>query len=160
MEWSQARNNQIEYCCEGISSLSPAVGAYASVRRSYYNPANTLRNNNVVITSKRRHFDVTTSKWRRFDVTTTLLLRHVFRGNFPYETPSFLVYHDNPWRSEPFWENIRECFLFLSPLCCDGTYTFNPSAWGTSLFYIVNAVAGEDLVAKRTRASPAIFLTA
>ena len=101
MEWSQARNNQIEYCYEGISSLSPAVGAYASVPRSYYNPANTLRNNNVVITSKRRHFDVTTSKWRRFDVTTTLLLRHVFRGNFPYETPSFLVYHDKPWRSEP-----------------------------------------------------------
>ena len=41
-------------------------------------PANTLRNNNVVITSKRRHF--VTSKWRRFDVITTLLLRHVFSG--------------------------------------------------------------------------------
>ena len=44
-------------------------------------PANTLRNNDVVITSKRRHFDVITSKWRRFDVITTLLLRHVFSGN-------------------------------------------------------------------------------
>ena len=44
------------------------------------NPANTLRNDNVVITSKRRHFDVITSKWRRFDVITTLVLRHVFRG--------------------------------------------------------------------------------
>ena len=43
-------------------------------------PANTLRNNNVVSTSQRRHFDVITSKWRRFDVITTLLLRHVFRG--------------------------------------------------------------------------------
>ena len=43
-------------------------------------PANTLRNNDVVITSKQRHFDVITSKWRRFDVITTLLLRHVFRG--------------------------------------------------------------------------------
>ena len=45
-----------------------------------YTPANTLRNNDVVITSK-RHFDVITSKWRRFDVITTLLLRHVFRGS-------------------------------------------------------------------------------
>ena len=43
-------------------------------------PANTLRNNDVVITSKRRHFDVITSKWRRFDVITTLLIRHVFGG--------------------------------------------------------------------------------
>ena len=34
---------------------------------------NTLRNNDVVIMSKRRHFDVVTSKWRRFDVITTLL---------------------------------------------------------------------------------------
>ena len=43
-------------------------------------PLNTWRNNDVVIASKRRHFDVITSKWRRFDVITTLLLRHVFRG--------------------------------------------------------------------------------
>ena len=41
-----------------------------------YIPANTLRSNNVVIMSKRRHFDVITSKWRRFDVMTTLVLRH------------------------------------------------------------------------------------
>ena len=34
-------------------------------------PANTLRNNDVAITSKRRHFDVITSKWRRFVVITT-----------------------------------------------------------------------------------------
>ena len=51
------------------------------------NPANTLRNNDVVITSRRRHFDVITSKWRRFDVVTTLLLRHVFRGNLPTLEP-------------------------------------------------------------------------
>ena len=44
------------------------------------NPANTSRDNDVVITSQRRHFDVITSKWRRFDVITTLLLRHVFSG--------------------------------------------------------------------------------
>ena len=43
-------------------------------------PLNTWRNTNVVITSKRRHFDVITSKWRRFDVITTLLLRNVFAG--------------------------------------------------------------------------------
>ena len=39
-------------------------------------PLNTWRNNNVVITSKRRHFDVNVSKWRRFDVMTTSLLRN------------------------------------------------------------------------------------
>ena len=43
-------------------------------------PVDTLRNNDVVITPKRRHFDVITSKWR-FDVITTLLLRQVFGGN-------------------------------------------------------------------------------
>ena len=43
-------------------------------------PADILRNNNVVITSKRRHFDVITSKWRRIDVLTTLSLRRVFSG--------------------------------------------------------------------------------
>ena len=31
---------------------------------------NTRRNNNVLITPKRRRFDVITSKWRRFDVIT------------------------------------------------------------------------------------------
>ena len=36
-------------------------------------PADTLRNNDAVITSKRYHFDVITSKWRRFDVITTSL---------------------------------------------------------------------------------------
>ena len=34
-------------------------------------PPETLHNNDVVITSKRRHFDVITSKLRRFDVITT-----------------------------------------------------------------------------------------
>ena len=51
-----------------------------------HNPADTLRNNDVVITSKRRHFDAVTSKWRRFDVITTLLLLHVFDGKL-------VVYH-------------------------------------------------------------------
>ena len=44
-----------------------------------HHPADTLRNNDVVITSKRRHFDVITSKWR-CDVITTLLLRQMFGG--------------------------------------------------------------------------------
>ena len=43
-----------------------------------YTPADTLRNNDVVITSKRRHFDVIMSKSRRFDVITTSLLRNMF----------------------------------------------------------------------------------
>ena len=51
-------------------------------------PANTLRNNDVVIASKQRHFDVITSKWRRFDVITTLLLRHVFRGLWRNTVPA------------------------------------------------------------------------
>ena len=42
--------------------------------------ADTLHNNDVVITSKRRHFDVITSKWRRFDIITTASLCHVFGG--------------------------------------------------------------------------------
>ena len=42
-----------------------------------YTPLNTWRNDPVVITSKRRHFDVITSKWRRFDAITTSLLRNV-----------------------------------------------------------------------------------
>ena len=43
-------------------------------------PADTLRNNDVVVTSKRRRFDVITSKWRRFDVITALLFCHMFIG--------------------------------------------------------------------------------
>ena len=49
-------------------------------------PADTLRKNDVVITSKRRHCDVITSQWRRFDVITTSLLRHVFRGFCQWST--------------------------------------------------------------------------
>ena len=46
-------------------------------------PLNTWRNNNVVLTSKRRYFDVITSKWRHFDVITTSLLRNVSAGLEP-----------------------------------------------------------------------------
>ena len=41
---------------------------------------NTWRNNNVAITSKRRHFCVITSKWHRIDVIRTSLLHNVFAG--------------------------------------------------------------------------------
>ena len=44
---------------------------------SYHPPLNTWRNNNVVITSKRRHFDVITSKWCRLYIITTSLLLNV-----------------------------------------------------------------------------------
>ena len=57
---------------EGPSVWQPVTG--------HCTPADILRNNTVVIKSKRRHFDVITSKWRRFDEITTLSLRHVFRG--------------------------------------------------------------------------------
>ena len=43
-------------------------------------PPIAWRNNNIVITSKRRHFDVNASKWRRFDVITTSLSRNVSAG--------------------------------------------------------------------------------
>ena len=43
-------------------------------------PLNTWRNDNVVITPKRRHFDVITSKWRRFGVITTSWLCNAFAG--------------------------------------------------------------------------------
>ena len=57
--------------CQPITNMDIALSS---------NPADTWRNNDVVITSKRRHFVVITSKWRRFDFITTLLLRHVFSG--------------------------------------------------------------------------------
>ena len=66
--------------CVLISRPLVIVGICRGILYTSMCPANTLRNNDVVITSKRRHFDVITSKWRRFDVITTLLLRYVFRG--------------------------------------------------------------------------------
>ena len=47
-------------------------------KRDY--PPNTWRNDNVVITSIRRHFDVITSKWRRFGVIKASLLRNMSAG--------------------------------------------------------------------------------
>ena len=45
-----------------------------------HTPLNTWRNDNVVTTPKRRHFDVIVSKWRGFNVITTSLMRNVFAG--------------------------------------------------------------------------------
>ena len=61
----------------------------------YTIPVNTWRNNNVVIASKRRHFDVITSKWRRFGVITTSLLRNVFAGI--YHRSNFITRLSSKW---------------------------------------------------------------
>ena len=75
-------------------------------------PADTLRNNDVVVTSKRRHFDVITSKWRRFDVITTLLLRHVFRGIVFSDIPRLTI-HDSIWRTKRTCVFIRSFREYL-----------------------------------------------
>ena len=66
-------------------------------------PADPLRNNDIVITSKRRHFGVITPKWRCKHVTTTLLLCHVFDGTWPIP---WLLMH---WRlaspGQQQWQN-------------------------------------------------------
>ena len=66
--------------------LAPKWAAISELElvRPGYTPADTLCNKDVIIKSKRRHFDAITSKWRRFDVITTLLSRHVFSGTIPY----------------------------------------------------------------------------
>ena len=71
-------------------------------------PADTSRNNDVVITSKRRHFDVITSKWRRFDVITTLLLSHVFSGTL------LSVYIYQPFDIIPWHWKLVDCRDSLS----------------------------------------------
>ena len=77
------------------------------------NPLNTWRNNNVVITSKRRHFDVIviTSKWRRFDVITTSLLRHVSAKNLPLV--GILVWH----QEGTTWTDINQWWALPLILC-------------------------------------------
>ena len=59
------------------------LGLFHWYRINRLTPLNRWRNNNVVITSKPRHFDVITSKWRRFDIITTSLLRDVSAGIAP-----------------------------------------------------------------------------
>ena len=45
-------------------------------------PADTLRNNDIIITSKLRHFDVVTSFWRYNDVFITPYARWVVRATY------------------------------------------------------------------------------
>ena len=61
---------------------NPVTTSYVQLMNKYVRlyPPNTWRSNNVVITSKRCHFDVITSKLGRFDVITTSLLRNVSAG--------------------------------------------------------------------------------
>ena len=66
-------------CREKSQSSWPAGCWWRGTHRKNHTP-NTWRNNDVVITSKRRHCDVITSQWRRFDVITTSFLRNVSAG--------------------------------------------------------------------------------
>ena len=69
-------------CIESAEIWSALIQVMSCVtdRIKHAYPADTLRNNDVVITSKQRHFDLITSKLRRLDVIVTFLLRHVFSG--------------------------------------------------------------------------------
>ena len=101
---------------------------------SITNPADTLRNNDVVITSRRRHFDVIASKWRRYYVITTLLLRHVVSGKiqcFFFVRPMSLL---NWGHRQPYFDN--------------GAITYNLSLihCGLSYFWIVKCVPDEMIV--------------
>ena len=62
------------YCVQPLIKTGP--GKYK------FDPADTLRSNDVGITSKRRHFEVITSKWHRFNVISTLLPRHFSMGMY------------------------------------------------------------------------------
>ena len=67
-------------------------------------PADTLRNNDVVITPKWRQFDVITAKCRFGDITT-LSLRHVFGGHM--ETDQTATY------GAPYTANKTVCNTIL-----------------------------------------------
>ena len=67
----------IHFSCHAYPDImfnANSVGGWWAIQ------ADTLRDNDVVVKSKRCHFDVITSKWHRFHVITTLSLRHVFNG--------------------------------------------------------------------------------
>ena len=83
-------------------------------------PEDTLRNNDIVITSKRRHFDVITSKWRRFDVTTTLSLRHVFSREWSRTLYCHREPHNGACQS-PWWRilDILSWYPVMSSSLCN-----------------------------------------
>ena len=66
-----------------LGSPSPCVITLCVLFHNGNYPLNTWHNNNVVITWKRRHFDVITSRWRRVDVKATSLLRNMCAGYLP-----------------------------------------------------------------------------
>ena len=87
----------------------------------------TWLNNNFVITSKRRHFDVITSKWRRSDVITTSLLCNVFAGftrSFWLPTAFNTWWHLTCWKvfkvytlsKGVHWTLVLRCCVNSSPL--------------------------------------------
>ena len=61
--------------------IAPSPAKHMPLNCYCGNPTNTWRNNNVVTTSKRRHFHVIVSKWRRFDVITTWYCAMCLLGN-------------------------------------------------------------------------------
>ena len=88
---------------------------------TWWFPPNTIRDNNVVITSKRRHFDVITSKWHRFGVITTLLLSNVSAGlpddgmvpiHLQPSSPAPVCINPAPIRNAPVQRNIDHRILF------------------------------------------------
>ena len=67
------------YCLSlSVQSSKIVFHMHNNDRMSNYSP-NTWLNNNIAITSKRRHVDVIMSKWR-FDVIMTSLLHNVSAG--------------------------------------------------------------------------------
>ena len=72
-----------------VDKVSITGGSHNDNKR-YCHPPDKLRNNDIVNTPKRRHFEVIASKWQRFDVITTLLLRQVFGGQWRQ-----IWYHSN-----------------------------------------------------------------
>ena len=107
------------YCAHGkqratrtiLEAGMPLTNTSIVVPCSHFAPvrvrADKLRNDNVVITSKRRHFDVITSKWHRFDVITTLLLRHMFSGVLQTRVLAFYTKALSRERCDEFIWNCR-----------------------------------------------------
>ena len=89
-------------------------------------PLNTWRNNDVVITSKRRHCDVITSQWRRFDVITTSFLRNVSAGSVHVGSS---VPH---WRSAMYSRNNQ----------CTPLLTF----WPTLCLHLISLITSNRLI--------------
>ena len=98
-------------------------------------PADTLRNNDVVITSK-RHFDVIKSKWHGFDLITMLSLRHVFRGQVPPATTHLVTLWQLSVSVALGQNELIKSYLVHNnkdKICLRADSTFGPSQWETAL---------------------------